>query len=199
MAGPVGPVETQPPNLKEINMSQRITTVEPSQATGHTKELLDAVQAKLGVTPNLMKTLAHSPAALEGYLSLNNALAKGALPAKAREQIALAVSQENGCEYCVAAHTLLGGKAGLKPEQILAARKGSSDDAKTRAELELARQILDARGNVTDAQLAAARESGVGDAEIAEVVAHVALNVLTNYFNVLARTDVDFPRVSMDV
>jgi uncharacterized peroxidase-related enzyme len=180
-------------------MSQRIATVEPSQATGHAKELLDAVQAKLGVTPNMMKTLAHSPAALEGYLSLNNTLARGVLPAKVREQIALAVSQENGCEYCVAAHTLLGGKAGLKPDQLIAARKGESGDAKTHAELELARQIVEARGNISDAQLAAAREAGISDPEITEVVAHVALNVLTNYFNVLARTDVDFPRVSMDV
>ena len=180
-------------------MSYRIPPVDPSKTTGHTRELLDAVQAKLRVTPNLMKTLAHSPAALEGYLSLNGALAKGLLPAKVREQIALALSQENGCEYCVAAHTLLGGMAGLKPDQILAARKGQSDDAKSRAELELARQVLAARGNVTDAQLAAARAAGVSDGEIAEVVAHVALTVLTNYFNVLAGTIVDFPPISMKV
>jgi uncharacterized peroxidase-related enzyme len=180
-------------------MSYRIAPVEPSQTTGHAKELLDAVQARLGVTPNLMKTLARSPAALEGYLSLNGALGTGLLPAKVREQIALAVSQENGCEYCVAAHTLLGGKAGLKPDQIIAARKGQSEDAKSRAELALAQQVLAARGNVTDAQLAAARAAGVTDGEIAEVVAHVALNVLTNYFNVLAGTVVDFPAVSMKV
>jgi uncharacterized peroxidase-related enzyme len=178
-------------------MSYRIAPLEPSKAAGHTRELLDAVQAKLGVTPNLMQTLAHSPAALEGYLSLNGALGKGLLPAKVREQIALAVSQENGCEYCVAAHTLLGGMAGLTPDQIVAARKGQSDDAQSRAELELARQVLVARGNVTDAQLATARAAGVSDGEIAEVVAHVALTVLTNYFNVLAGTVVDFPPISM--
>lgn len=180
-------------------MSYCIAPVEPSQATGHAKELLAAVQRKLGVTPNMMKTFAHSPAALEGYLSLNSALGNGALPARVREQIALAVSQENGCEYCVAAHTLLSGKAALKPAQIIAARKGQSDDAKSRAELELARQVLAARGNISDAQLAAVRAAGVRDAEIAEVVAHIALNVLTNYFNVLARTVVDFPAVSMEV
>jgi uncharacterized peroxidase-related enzyme len=180
-------------------MNYRIAPVEPSQATGQAKELLAAVQAKLGVTPNLMKTLAHSPAALEGYLSLNAALAKGQLSAKVREQLALAVAQENGCGYCLAAHTLLGKNAGLKPEQIIAARKGQSEDAKSSAELELAGQILAGRGNISDAQLSAAREAGVSDGEIAEVVAHVALNVLTNYFNVLARTEVDFPPVSLQL
>jgi uncharacterized peroxidase-related enzyme len=180
-------------------MSYRIAPVEPSQASGRARELLDGVQANLGVTPNMMKTLANSPAALEGYLSLNGALAKGVLSARVREQIALAVSQENGCEYCVAAHTLLGGKAGLKPDQIVAARKGQSEDAKTQAELALAGEILSGRGNVTDAQLAAARASGMTDGEITEVVAHVALNVLTNYYNVLAGTVVDFPPVSMRV
>ncbi len=178
-------------------MNYRIAPVDPSQATGQAKELLAAVHAKLGVTPNLMKTLAHSPAALEGYLSLNAALAKGQLPAKVREQLALAVAQENGCEYCLAAHSLLGKHAGLKPEQIIAARKGQSEDARSRAELELASQILSSRGNLSDTQLAAARAAGISDGEIAEVVAHVALNVLTNYFNVLARTEVDFPPVPL--
>jgi uncharacterized peroxidase-related enzyme len=186
-------------NTKENHMSQRISALEPSQAAPHAKELLANVQAALGVTPNMMKTLAHSPAALEGYLSLNGALGKGVLSARIREQIALAVGQENGCEYCVSAHAFLGKNAGLKPEQILSARKGASDDAKTRAELELAHNILAARGNVTDAQLAAARQAGVTDAEITEIVAHVALNVLTNYFNVLAGTEVDFPQVSMRI
>jgi uncharacterized peroxidase-related enzyme len=176
-------------------MNYRIAPVDPSQATGQAKELLAAVQAKLGVTPNLMKTLAHSPAALEGYLSLNAALAKGQLSAKVREQLALEVAQQNGCEYCLAAHSLLGKNAGLKPEQIIAARKGQSEDG--RAELELAGQVLGARGNLTDQQLATARAAGISDGEIAEVVAHVALNVLTNYFNVLARTEVDFPPVSL--
>lgn len=179
-------------------MNPRIAPVDPAHAEGHAKELLSAVKAKLGVTPNMMKTLAHSPAALEGYLSLNGALGKGLLPAKVREQIALLVSQENGCEYCIAAHSLLGKHAGLKPEQMIAARKGVSDDPKSKAALILARQVLQGQGRVTDAQLAAARENGVSDGEIAEIVAHVALNVLTNYFNVLARTEVDFPAVSMN-
>ena len=180
-------------------MTQRITPIEPAQAGKQAAELLNAVQAKLGVTPNLMKTLAHAPAALEGYLSLNTALAKGLLPPSTREQIAIAVAQENRCEYCLAAHTFLGKKAGLSPEQILAARKGQADNGKSRASLELAGEVLKSRGAVTDERLAAARAAGITDGEIAEVVAHVALNVFTNYFNVLAQTQVDFPQVSLNL
>jgi uncharacterized peroxidase-related enzyme len=180
-------------------MSHRITPVTPSEAGGRAKELLVAVHAKLGVTPNLMKTLAHSPAALEGYLSLNAALATGLLPAGVREQVALLVAQANGCAYCVAAHTLLGKHAGLTSDQAVAARRGQGDDPKGRAVLILARQVLERRGDVTDAQLAAARSAGITDGEVAEVVCHVALNVLTNYFNVLARTEVDFPPVPMSL
>jgi uncharacterized peroxidase-related enzyme len=178
-------------------MNPRITPVDPARAQGPAKDLLAAVQAKLGMTPNLMRTLAHSPAALEGYLALNAALAKGVLRAGVREQLALAVAQENRCEYCLAAHTALGKHAGLNPDQIAAARKLQSADAKIRAQLQLAGQIVENRGELTDGQLSAAREAGVSEAEIAEIVAHVALNVLTNYINLVARTEVDFPKVAL--
>lgn len=174
-------------------MSTRIAPIDPASAQGKARELLSAVQSKLGMTPNLMRTLAQSPAALEGYLSLNNALAKGTLPAAVREQLALAVAQQNRCDYCLAAHTALGKLAGLKPDQILAARRAQSADPKAAAQLKLARETLDSRGKLTDAQLASARAAGVSDAEIAEIVCHVALNVLTNYFNLVAGTEVDFP------
>ena len=180
-------------------MTQRITSIEPAHAGKQAAELLSAVQAKLGVTPNLMKTLANSPAALEGYLSLNAALSKGLLPPSTREQIAIAVAQENRCEYCLAAHSFLGKEAGLSAEQILAARTGQATNDKSRAALELAAQVLKSRGAITDQQLATARAAGITHGEIAEVVAHVALNVFTNYFNVLAQTEVDFPPVSLSL
>ena len=92
----------------------RITPIEPADANGKAKQLLDAVQAKLGLTPNLMKTLATSPAALEAYLNFGAALAGGVFDATFREQIALAVAQANSCEYCLSAHTALGHLAGLQ-------------------------------------------------------------------------------------
>jgi uncharacterized peroxidase-related enzyme len=178
-------------------MNARISPVDPANAQGKAKDLLAAVQAKLGMTPNMMRTMAQSPAVLEGYLSLSGALAHGALPGSVREQIALAVGQTNACEYCVSAHSVLGKMAGLKPDQILAARHGQASDGKASAAITLANEIVDRRGDVSDTQLAAARDAGLNDAELAEVVAHVALNVLTNYFNRVARTEVDFPKVAL--
>ncbi len=146
---------------------QRISAVNPAEATGKVKELLDGVQTKLGMTPNLMKTLAAGPAALEAYLKFGSALSTGKLDAKFREQIALAVAQANSCEYCLSAHTAFG------------------------------QTLVVQRGTVSDQEVAKVKAAGFSDGDIAELVANVALNVFTNYFNHVARTDVDFPQVSV--
>ena len=179
-------------------MATRITPVNPAEAQPKAKELLAAVQAKLGMTPNMMRTMAQSPAVLEGYLSLNGALAGGVLPAKLREELALFVGQSNECDYCVAAHSLLGKLAGLQANQLIEARRGVAEsDPIGQAALQLARRVLNTRGEVSDADLSAARSAGVNDAQIAEVIAHVALNIFTNYFNRVAHTEVDFPKVPL--
>ena len=170
----------------------RLGPVDPAEATGKGKELLAGVKAKLGFAPNMMRTMAVSPAVLDGYLCFNAALGGGALGAKLREQIALVVAEANGCEYCRAAHSTIGKMVGLTNGDIVASRQGRSSDPKTAAALAFARAILDRRGDVSDADLHAIREAGHGDGEIAEIVAHVALNVFTNYFNRLARTTIDF-------
>lgn len=171
----------------------RLSAIDPATATGKAKTLLDDVQARLGLVPNLMRTLAHSPAALEGYLQLSGALGAGSLPVQTREQLALTVSQQNGCEYCLAAHAAIGGMVGLSSDQVRDARLATSSDPKTAALLRFAGRVLDERGRVSDADLTAVRAAEWDDAAITEVVAHVALNVLTNYFNHLAGTEVDFP------
>lgn len=172
----------------------RIPAIDPTHATGPNVPLFAAVKAKLGLVPNLMRTLAQSPSVLEGYLGLGSTLAKGVLPAAVREQLALAVGEANECEYCLSAHTLLGKGAGLSPDDILAARRGEAADPKVAALLQFARAVVATRGKVSDAQVAAVRAAGAVEAEIIEVVAHVALNVLTNYTNNVAQTVVDFPR-----
>lgn len=178
-------------------MTTRLSALDPSDAKGKAKELLEAVQRKLGKTPNMMRTMAQSPAVLEGYLSLNSALAGGALDAKCREQLALAIAETNDCGYCASAHTALGKMAGLSAEQAAAARHGRGTDLKTTAAIRLARDVIEARGAVGDESLLAARSAGLGDPEIAEVVAHVALNIFTNYFNRLASTEIDFAVVKI--
>lgn len=179
-------------------MSTRINAIQNEDATGKAKELLDVVQSKLGMTPNLMKTLAHSPEALAGYLSLNQALGT-TLSGALREQIAIAVANANGCRYCLSAHTALGKMAGLSEAELSAAMKADSIQPRSKAALEFAKRVLATRGSVTDEDLATVHEAGFGDKEITEIVAHVALNTLTNYFNNVARTEIDFPEIALTV
>lgn len=171
----------------------RLPLVDPAQATGPAKGLLDAVGRKLGIVPNMTRALANSPAALKAYLDMSGALAGAALDAKTREQIALAVGEVNGCDYCVAAHTMIGGRLGLPREALLDARLGTAEPPKTRAVLRFARNLVLQRGLATDGDLADVRAAGVTDGEIAEIVAVTALNVFTNWFNHVADTPIDFP------
>ncbi|MDX2030225.1 MAG: carboxymuconolactone decarboxylase family protein [Blastocatellia bacterium] len=177
----------------------RLNAIDPKAATGRAKELLDGVKAKIGMVPNLMRTYANSPAALEGYLNFSGALAGGLLDAKLREQIALTVADANSCEYCLSAHTAIGKMVGLNESEIVSSRQASSGDAKVDAALKFAHQIVVKRGEVFDSEVQAVREAGYTDGEIVEIVANVALNIFTNYFNHVAQTVVDFPKVRLAI
>lgn len=162
--------------------------------------LLEAVKKQIGSVPNLFRLTATSPAALEGYLGLNGALAKGALNPATRERIALAVAQINGCGYCLAAHTYIGKNvAKLADAEIAASRAGHSADAKADAAVRFAVAVTKARGSVGDADVTAVKTAGYSDSEIVEIVAHVALNTLTNYINEVFQTAIDFPAVPVDL
>ena len=175
----------------------RIQPVNYEQATAKVKELLDAVTGKLGMTPNMMKTMARSPAVLQAYLNFSEALAGGKLDAGLREQIALISAEINGCGYCASAHTAIGKMVGLSGEAISAARRGRSSDAKTDAALRFARIVIINRGQVSEADVKALKDAGYSEGEIAEIVANVALNIFTNYFNEIAETEIDFPKVQV--
>src|SRR5262245_58474826 len=173
-----------------------LTTIDPATAEPKAKALLEGVQKKLGVTPNLMRVLAVNPTVLGAYLGFSGALAGGRLGAKLHEQIALTVAEANGCNYCLAAHTLLGKGAGLAANDIIAARAGRSSDARTAAALAFARKLVANRGAVSVDDIAQARAAALSDADIVEIVAAVAINVFTNYVNLAADTDIDFPPVA---
>jgi uncharacterized peroxidase-related enzyme len=176
----------------------RIAAIDPASATGKAKDLLAGVQKALGATPNLMRTMAQAPAVLEAYLAFSGTLQRGGgLSPQEREAVALTLAGENGCGYCASAHTFLGGKAGVAKEELSRNLVGGSADGRTAAILALARRIVATRGQVADADLAAARVAGLDDGAIAETVAHVALNVLTNYLNNVAQTTIDFPEVRL--
>ena len=175
---------------------QRINSITTPE--GKAKDLLDAVQQKLGATPNIFTAFANAPAALEGYLNFNGALGSGKLTPQIREQIALTVAGLNGCDYCASAHTFLGDKAGVDNAELSANLAGESSDAKTQAALTFASQLVEKRGRVSETDVSAVRDAGYSDEEIVEILAHVALNIFTNYFNEAFKTDIDFPEVSTE-
>jgi uncharacterized peroxidase-related enzyme len=177
-------------------MMTRLQSLDPAQAAGKNKEMFNAIHAKFGVVPNMMRTIGNSPAFLEGYLNLSGALGGGVLGAKTSALIALAVAELNACNYCLSAHTYLGANlARLDAEPMEAARSGESKDGKTKSILQFAQLLVKKRGHVSNEDVSAVKTAGATDAEIAEIVGHVALNTLTNYFNNTANTQIDFPLV----
>jgi uncharacterized peroxidase-related enzyme len=157
---------------------------------------LEAVNSLLGSVPNLFRIVANSPQTLEGYLGLNGALGKGSLDAQTRERIALAVAEINGCNYCLAAHQYLGSNlARLSAAEIVANRRGTSGDEKAAVAVSFAVKITKNRGKVSDSDLETVHAAGYSDAEIVEIVGHVALNTLTNYINEVLGTEIDFPEI----
>lgn len=177
-------------------MSRIPTPASIDAAPEASKGSLQAVNNLLGSVPNMFRLISNSPQTLEGYLGLNGALGNGSVDAPTRERIALAVAEINGCGYCLAAHNYLGTNlAKLSAEEIEANRRGSSGDAKAAAAVGFAVKITKKRGQVSDTDVQAARDAGYSDAEILEIVGHVALNTLTNYINEVLGTEIDFPTV----
>lgn len=173
----------------------RIQPPDPAKVPERSQKILDAIKAKSGRVPNIFKTMAHSPVALQAYMGLSEALANAKLPLKVREQIALTLAEDNQCLYCLAAHSAIGKHAGLTPEEIEGARRAQAADPKTNAILLLAKKLSSHRGNITDAEFEAARRAGCSEEDIFETLTVVTLNLFTNYFNHVADPAIDFPQV----
>jgi AhpD family alkylhydroperoxidase len=176
----------------------RLKSLEKSQAEPKAQEMMGNLETQK-ILLNIFRGMANSPAVLDGYLKLSGALKEGKLDGKAREAIALVVAQANTSPYCLAAHTAIGKKAGLDDAAIHDARLGKSNDKRTASALTLAKKLVAKQGHVAEADISTARSGGLDDGDIAEVVANVALNVMTNYFNNCNQTDVDFPKVTVEV
>jgi AhpD family alkylhydroperoxidase len=169
---------------------QVIQPIRIDEAAGSTRRLLETASNELRAFPNMFKTMAQSPFALEGYLKFARSLAAGSLTPELRERIALVVAQTNHCDYSLTRHASLSGRLGLSGDEIRAARELRAGDMKTTAALRFARDLIDRNGDCSTVEL---REAGYGDAEIVEIVAYVALNLFENYFNTVAQTELDLP------
>lgn len=175
----------------------RLPLIDPATTTENRRSTLASIHQAFGATPNMFKAVAHSPAALKMMWSAFGALSGGVLPPQLGEKIAVAVADRNDCHYCLAAHTALGRKAGASADEMRAAQAGESTDPATNAALRFALKLVEQRGQVSDADVQALRTAGFDDERIVEIVAHVALNLFTNYVNVALAVPVDFPAVPL--
>lgn len=175
----------------------RINTIDSNNANAEQSELLNAIQSQLGMVPNFLKVFANSPVALRAFLGLHGIANGGSLDALTRERIALALAQQNSCEYCISAHTAIGRKTGLSTEEIAAARVGTSEDAKAAVALKFARSLMEKKGEIGALELVEVRSAGYTDSDIVEIITHVGMNFLTNILGKASQIDIDFPKVSL--
>jgi len=176
----------------------RINLVTDAQANEEQTALYDAIQSQLGMVPNFLKVFANSPAALRAFLGLQGIANEGSLDPQTRERIALGLAEQNTCEYCLSAHSVIGRKSGLSNDEIKANRAGGSEDAKAAAAVKFARSLSEHHGAVTTAELLEVRDAGYNDAEIVEIITHVGMNVLTNILGKASRVEIDFPKVEIN-
>ena len=173
----------------------RISPIDPAHADAKAKPLLDGVRQAYGRAPNILRAMAASPAALQAYHGFGKALGGASLGPKLREAIALAVAGVNDCGYCVAAHTVAAKALGVDAAERARNRDGRSSDNRVEAALRFAVAVVATRGWVTDDELQRVRAAGYGDGEIVDIVATVAFNIFTNYFDHVAEPELDFPPV----
>ncbi len=166
-------------------------------APAASQPLLAQIQGAFGATPNMFRAVANSPAALQLMWAGFGALGGGTLPAKLGEQVAVAIADRNRCDYCLAAHTALGRKAGASAAEMAEAQAGRSTDPRTAAALAFATKVVDHRAAVSAEDVSALRAAGFDDEALVELLAHVALNLFTNYVNVALDVPVDFPKVAL--
>ena len=172
----------------------RINALTADEAGG-ASDTLKALQKKIGMLPNIYGSMAHSPATLNALLGFNGAIAEGVLNPALREQIALTIAGENGCDYCASAHTMMAKGAGVSAEEATNNLVAQSDDPRTAAILTFVKKVVVNRGFASDTEVADLRAAGINDEEFVEILAHVGINLFANYFNNIVQTEIDFPLV----
>lgn len=180
------------------NPMSRVQLIDTANTTTERKALLDQVKQAFGTVPNMFKATANSPAALKSMWGSFGALGKGVIGTRLGEKIAVAVANRNQCEYCLAAHTYIGQGAGIGADELHAAQSGQSSDPKTAAALGFALKLVNHRGQVSQADAQELRDAGFNDEQIVEIIAHVALNLFTNYINIALDVPVDFPKIQFE-
>lgn len=182
------------PSAIGVRSMSRIVPLTPIDAPAAARPHLESLTQRVGRLSRFYATLAHAPAALDGFLLLKGALEQGSLAPPLRERLAVRVAALHGCDYCLRAHAAALKRQGVDVDEVLAAREGASTEPRAQAILRLTDALVaaDARGLAPET-VAEARAAGVTDAELLEAAAHVALNTFSNLVNLLAQTELDVP------
>jgi uncharacterized peroxidase-related enzyme len=173
---------------------QRLNSVDPQVASGHTRQLFDSVEQAFGMVPNTVRVMANSPAVLESFLTFSQAIGNAQIGEKLHNQVKLSTSESNSCDYCTSLLSAVAPAAGLSAADILAGRTASAEDARTDAALKFAAAVMESHGKVSPEQLDAVRGAGFGDTEIVEIVTSVVFGCFTNFLNNVADTELDIPQ-----
>lgn len=176
----------------------RINVVSNEGASAEQKALFEAIHAQLGMVPNFLRVIGNSTVALKAFLGLYGVAGAGSLDALTRERIALAIAEQNACQYCVSAHTAIGSNTGLSGDEMQANRAGTSQDAKAAAAVKFANALAEHKGGVSQAEISEVRQAGYSDADIAEIIMHVGLNLITNIVGKASQLEIDFPKVELN-
>jgi uncharacterized peroxidase-related enzyme len=170
----------------------RLNPIEARQISPEVRATLDILQPGSAEVPNFLRVVAKSLAAMRAFAGMEHALARGHLSPREREQVALAVAEINGSNYCLIAHSRTAKDAALSDEDIRLARKAAAADARENAMLRFAQAVVLQRGEISDAELTLVRQAGFSESEIIEIIANIALNIFTNYLNIISKTETDF-------
>jgi uncharacterized peroxidase-related enzyme len=177
----------------ELKTMMRLAPIENDQVSRELSASLGETATTFTGLPNFLRVLANAPAALKAYVLADAALGHGQTTPRERELIALLVAEINGCSYSLLAHCELAKNIGLSDDEIRLVRQTDARDPHVKAMLYFVQAVVLQRGDITEEDFRSLRQAGFGDAQIIEIIANIALNIFTNYFNTVAKTEVDYP------
>jgi uncharacterized peroxidase-related enzyme len=173
----------------------RLKPVSPTLSTGKTQEIYKSVASEMGKVPNMLQIMGNSPDVLKAYLDFASTINRISLDEVLQELIALVVAEANGCSYCLSSHTYFARRLKVDSDTCLAARSAEALDSRVDSVLKFARALVIHHGHVTNEELNSVREAGFSESQITEIIAVVALNIFSNYFNAVALPEIDFPHI----
>ena len=172
-----------------------LKTLTYDQVNEDTQKIFDGLKQKIGMVPNIYAAIAHSPVMLKALLAYGETIKSGEFSPKETEAIALTTGEENSCQYCLSAHSAIAQKLGFNEQEIVQLRKGGIEDTKLKALTALTREIVAQRGYPSHGLIEEFFSVGYSQAALAELIGLISLNIFTNYFNHIAKTEIDFAEV----